>query len=245
VAAYAALAASGKTFLNIPCDVDIMKDGDFVQVDYVGRVKGTNDIFDLTKEDVAKKENVYNPKITYKPVTLIVGGGFILRGLDEALKDMKVGERKTFEVVPDKAFGDRRDDMVKPLPLARFKEQNIDPFPGAVINIGELRGRIMSVDGGRVKVDFNHPLAGKTLEYDLEIKALVEKQDEKVKSIVFYFTGIDEADVKIADGVAEISVLKDVDVVRPVKSVIAENAMKWCSLSKVKFVETFEDKPEK
>ena len=128
------MAASGKTFLNIPCDVDIMKDGDFVQVDYVGRVKGTNDIFDLTNEDVAKKENVYNPKITYKPVTLIVGGGFILRGLDEALKDMKVGERKTFEVAPDKAFGDRRDDMVKPLPLARFKEQNIDPFPGAVVN---------------------------------------------------------------------------------------------------------------
>jgi len=222
-----------------------MKDGDFVQVDYVGRVKGTNEIFDLTKEDVAKKENVYNPKITYKPVTLIVGGGFILRGLDEALKNMKVGERKTFEVAPDKAFGDRRDDMVKPLPLARFKEQNINPFPGAVINIGELRGRIMSVDGGRVKVDFNHPLAGKTLEYDLEIKALVEKQDEKVRSIVFYFTGIDEADVTIADGVAEISMLKDVDVVRPVKSMIAENAMKWCGLSKVKFVETFEDKPEK
>jgi FKBP-type peptidyl-prolyl cis-trans isomerase SlyD len=93
-----------------------------------------------------------------------------------------------------------------------------------------------------VKVDFNHPLAGKTLEYDLEIKALVEKQDEKVKSIVFYFTGIDDVDVKVADGTAEISVLRDVDIVRPVKSLIAENALKWCGVNKVKFVETFEDK---
>ena len=236
---------AARTFLNILCDVDIMKDGDFVQVDYVGRIKGTNEIFDLTNEDVAKKENVYNPKITYKPVTLIVGGGFILRGLDEALKGMKVGERKTFEVAPDKAFGDRRDNMVKPLPLARFKEQNIDPFPGAVMTIGELRGRIISADGGRVKVDFNHPLAGKTLEYDLEIKALVEEQSEKVKSIVFYFTGIGDVDAKVADGTAEINILKDVDVVRPVKSIIAETAIKWCGVNKVKFVETFENKPEK
>ena len=234
---------AARTFLNILCDLVIMKDGDFVQVDYVGRVKGTNEIFDLTMEDVAKKENIYNPKIKYRPVTLIVGGGFILRGLDEALKNMTVGERKTFEVAPDKAFGERRGDMVKPLPLARFKEQNMDPFPGAVINVGELRGRIMSVGGGRVKVDFNHPLAGKTLEYDLEIKALVEKQDERVKSIVFYFTGMDDVDVTVADGAAEIKILKDVDVVRPVKSVIAENAMKWCGVNKVKFVETFENAP--
>ncbi|MFH1623019.1 MAG: peptidylprolyl isomerase [Candidatus Aenigmatarchaeota archaeon] len=219
-----------------------MKDGDFVSVDYVGRVKGTNEIFDLTLEDVAKKENVHNPKILYRPVTLIVGGGFILRGLDEAIRDMKVGERRTFEVPPEKAFGERREDMVKPIPAARFKDQGIDPYPGAVISVGELRGRIVSADGGRVKVDFNHPFAGKTLEYELEVKALVETSEEKVKSVVFYFTGMDEVGVRIADGVAEIDILKDVDVVRPVKSVIAENAMKWCGVGKVRFVETFEKK---
>jgi FKBP-type peptidyl-prolyl cis-trans isomerase 2 len=217
-----------------------MKDGDFVSVDYVGRIKGTDEIFDLTLEDVAKKENVFNPKIKYKPVTLIVGGGFILRGLDDALREMKVGERKTFEVAPDKAFGEKRDDMMKPIPAARFKEQNIDPFPGAVINVGELRGRIVSMDGGRVKVDFNHPLAGKTLVYDLEVKAMVENAEERVKSIVFYFTGLDEVDAKVAGGAAEITILKDVDVVRPVKSMVAENVMKWCGVGKVRFVETFE-----
>ena len=109
-------------FLNVPGGVVIMQDGDFVSVDYVGRVKGTNEIFDVTIEDVAKKENVFNPKIKYKPVTLVVGGGFILHGLDEALHDMKVGERKTFEVAPEKAFGERRDELMKPIPAARFKE---------------------------------------------------------------------------------------------------------------------------
>lgn len=222
-----------------------MKDGDFVSVDYVGRVKGTNEIFDLTMEDVAKKEDAYNPKIKYKPVTLIVGGGFILRGLDDALKDMKVGEHKTFEVAPDKAFGERKDEMVKPMPLARFKEQRIEPFPGAVINIGELRGRIVSVDGGRVKVDFNHPLAGKTLVYDFEVKAAVEKPEEKIKSIVFYFTGIDDVDARVSDGAAELEILRDVDIVRPVKSMIAETAIRWCGVDKVKFIESFEHKAEK
>ncbi|MCX6820379.1 MAG: peptidylprolyl isomerase [Candidatus Aenigmarchaeota archaeon] len=222
-----------------------MQDGDFVSVDYVGRIKGTNEIFDVTIEDVAKKENAHNPKIKYKPVTLIVGGGFILRGLDEALHDMKVGERKTFEVAPEKAFGERRDDLIKPIPAARFKEQNIEPYPGAVVSIGEMRGRIMSVDGGRVKVDFNHPLAGKTLVYDLEVKSLVEKPEERVKSLVFYFTGMDEVDVKVVDKTADISILKDVDVVRPVKSMVAENVMKWCGVDKARFIETFEHKDEK
>lgn len=221
-----------------------MKDGDFVSVDYIGRIRGTNEIFDLTLEDVAKKENVFNPKIKYKPVTLIVGGGFILRGLDEALRDMNVGEHKTFEVAPDKAFGEKREDMVKPIPAARFKEQNIEPYPGAIINVGELRGRIVSVDGGRVKVDFNHPLAGKTLVYDLEAKAMVVKPEEKVKSIVFYFTGLDEVDAKVVDGAADITILKDVDVVRPVKSMVSENVMKWCGVGKVRFIETFEHRVE-
>ena len=71
-----------------------MKDGDFVTIDYVARVKDSGEIFDLTKEDLAKKEGVYKEKVEYKPVTFIVGANFVIRGLDEALHKMKVGDCK-------------------------------------------------------------------------------------------------------------------------------------------------------
>jgi len=221
-------------------DVVIMKPGDFVEVDYVGRIKDTGEIFDVTKEEVAKKEGVHNPKASYKPVVLIVGADFIIKGLDEALRGMKVGEKKKVGVPPEKAFGERKNELLRTIPLAKFKEQNLDPFPGAVVNIGNLRGRIVSADGGRVKVDFNHPLAGKTLEYEIEIKSVVKESVEKVKAVVKYFTGIEEVDVACEAAQAEINIKKDVDVTRPVKKMISDAVIKWCNVEKVKFVEIFE-----
>jgi FKBP-type peptidyl-prolyl cis-trans isomerase 2 len=217
-----------------------MKAGDFVEVDYVGRVKETGNVFDLTREDVAKKENVYNPEMSYNPVVLIVGADFIIKGLDEALRGMKVGEKKNVEIPSDKAFGPRKEEMVKLIPESRFKEQNLDPVPGAVVNIGMMRGLIVTASGGRVKVDFNHPLAGKTLEYEIEIKSQITEQKDKLKSIVTYFTGVDEVDVKLKGKVADVEIKKQVDITRPVKSMVANVATKWADVGKVRFVEVFE-----
>jgi FKBP-type peptidyl-prolyl cis-trans isomerase 2 len=219
-----------------------MKPGDFVEVEYIGRIKETGQIFDLTKEDVAKKEDVYSPKATYGPVVLIVGADFILKGLDKALRDMKVGDKKNVEIPPEGAFGEKKTELVQLLPLAKFKEQNLDPTPGAIVNIGVMKGRIVTVSGGRVKVDFNHPLAGKTLEYDIEIKSRLTGNVEKVKAVVNYFTGISEVDVEYKNGEVEIEIKKRVDVTRPVKSMVAQAVVKWCDADKVKFVEAFEKK---
>ncbi|MCS7123542.1 MAG: FKBP-type peptidyl-prolyl cis-trans isomerase, partial [Candidatus Aenigmarchaeota archaeon] len=71
-----------------------MNTGDFVYIDYVGRIKDTGEIFDLTKEDLAKKEGIYKPEIKYKPIPIIVDAKFILSGLNKALKEMKVGEKR-------------------------------------------------------------------------------------------------------------------------------------------------------
>jgi len=217
-----------------------MKPGDFVEVDYTGRIKDSGEIFDLTKEDIAKKENVYRPDVLYGPVVLIVGADFIIRGLDEALRGMNVGDKKNVEITPEKAFGEKKDELVKLIPAARFKEQNLDPVPGAIVNIGVTKGVIQSISGGRVKVDFNHPLAGKTLEYEIEIKSKVTDQKERIKAIVKYFTGIDEVDVVVKAEETEIEIKKKVDVARPVKSMMANAITKWCGLDKVKFIEVFE-----
>jgi len=218
-----------------------MNSGDFILVDFVGRIKDTREIFDITKEDVAKKELIYRPEFKYKPVPMIVDSNFILPGLNDALKEMKIGEKKTVDIPPEKAFGNRNPELIKLIPEARFKEQGTDATPGSFVTINQIRGRIISVDGGRVKVDFNHPLAGKVLEYELEILKKITELKEKIKSVFYYFTGLEEVEVIIKNEEAEINIKKKVNILVEAKERIAKTIIKWIKgIKKVKFIEEFE-----
>ncbi len=214
-----------------------MKDGDFVTIDYVARVKGTGEVFDLTREDTAKKENVYNEKVRYGPVTFIVGADFVIRGLDKVLHEMKVGEKKSVEILPEKGFGEHKEELVKLVPEAQLKQQKIDTTPGTYITVNNIRGKILSADGGRVKIDFNHPLAGKILQYEIEVKGVVTDKTEKIKSIVKYFTG-KEMEVRVGK---EVEIEAVVDMQRRLKEIIAGVISKWVGIDTVKFVDIFKN----
>jgi len=174
-----------------------MKVGDVVYIDFVGRIKDTNEIFDLTNEEVAKKEGIYNPNYSYKPIPVVVGFGMVVKGLDEALLGMNVGEEKVIEIPPEKAFGYRNENLVKTFNLSDFKKQDVEVKPGEYININGILGKVISVSGGRVMVDFNHPLAGKTLVYNVKIVKKVEDEVEKVKAVLeLYFKDTSKFEVK-------------------------------------------------
>jgi len=174
-----------------------MKVGDVVYIDFVGRIKDTNEIFDLTNEEVAKKEGIYNPNYSYKPIPVVVGFGMVVKGLDEALLGMNVGEEKVIEVPPEKAFGYRNENLVKTFNLSDFKKQDVEVKPGEYVNINGILGKVISVSGGRVMVDFNHPLAGKTLVYNVKIVKKVEDEVEKVKAVLeLYFKDSSKFEVK-------------------------------------------------
>lgn len=174
-----------------------MKVGDVVYIDYVGRIKDTNEIFDLTNEEIAKKEGIYNPNVTYKPIPVVVGFGFVIKGLDEALQEMNVGEEKVIEISPEKAFGKRDENLVKTFNLSDFKKQDVDVKVGEYVSINGILGKVISISGGRVMIDFNHPLAGKTLVYNVKIVKKVEDEIEKVKAMLeFYFKDVSKFDVK-------------------------------------------------
>jgi len=174
-----------------------MKVGDVVYIDFVGRIKDTNEIFDLTNEEVAKKEGIYNPNYSYKPIPVVVGFGMVVKGLDEALLGMNVGEEKVIEIPPEKAFGYRNENLVKTFNLSDFKKQDVEVKPGEYVNINGILGKVISVSGGRVMVDFNHPLAGKTLVYNVKIVKKVEDEVEKVKAVLeLYFKDTSKFEVK-------------------------------------------------
>lgn len=219
-----------------------MKSGEFVLVDYVGKLKDSGEIFDITKEDVAKKEGVYKENFRYGPVPIIVDADFVLPGLNGAIKNMEFGEKKTIELPPEKAFGKRSEELIKLVPESQFHSEGIEPKVGSYIEINKLRGKIMSIDGGRVKVDFNHPLAGKTLVYEIETVGIISETAEKVKAVVYYFIGVPSEDVKteVKEKEVEISFAKKIDILNEAKQTIADTIIKWVGIEKIKFVDVFE-----
>jgi len=216
-----------------------MKEGDFIRIDYVGRIKESGEIFDLTREDVARKNDIYNPNVSYKPVPIIIGAKMVIKGLEDALKKMKVGERKKIVVEPEDGFGKRNEKLIKLLPLSEFQRKDIIPQPGMWITVNNLRGKVLSVSGGRVKIDFNHPLAGKRLEYDVEIKEKITDTKEKIKAIFEFFLG-KEPDLEITIKEKEVTIKIREDIPRQAKLFISRVIKRWVKpIENIKFVEEF------
>jgi len=166
---------------------DKIANGDLVLVDYVGRVSNTGDIFDLTNEDKARSEGVYDEEADYGPVPVLIGHDYIVQGVEEALKNMKVGDSASIDVPSEKAFGQRSSDQVRTISESQFKESDVRAYPGSLIRVGGKRGKVIAKSSGRVKVDFNHPLAGKDLQYEVEIEQKVERAEDKIKKIAEYY----------------------------------------------------------
>ncbi|MBI2971200.1 MAG: peptidylprolyl isomerase [Candidatus Aenigmarchaeota archaeon] len=179
-----------------------MKNGDFIKIDYVGRLE-SGEIFDLTSETLAKKEHIFNPNIHYKPVPVVVGAGFVIPGLDKALLDVDVGGKKNVTVSPTEGFGDRDPKLVRVVQKKVFKDQQVEPKPGLVVDFSGIKGRVQSVAAGRVTIDFNNPLAGKKLNYELTVTTCITNPEEQAKAI-FEFFGVEKASVTFKDGTAEI-----------------------------------------
>lgn len=212
----------------------MMKKGDFIRVNYVGRLE-SGDIFDLTDEQVAKNEGVYNQNIKYKPMPIIVGENFLIKGLDDAIIKMRVGEKSSIDIKPQDGFGERNANLAKIIPRKVFKNEHVDPKPGMIVDFAGTKGRIQSVDAGRIRVDFNNPLAGKTLKYDIEITEMIDKTEDKIKSI-FEFFGIDKADIKIDNGDVTIEIMLPEPIKKKISSLILDNIS---DVKKVNFIETF------
>jgi peptidylprolyl isomerase len=106
-----------------------VKIGDNVSVDYIGSLNGT--VFDTSIETVAKENNLYTPNRTYEPLLLTVGKEQTIKGFDEGIVGMKVGESKTLIIPPEKAYGPKNPQMIQTIPIV----QNVPltrTFPKAV-----------------------------------------------------------------------------------------------------------------
>ena len=141
-----------------------------ISVNFTGKELLNGEVFDTTKETIAKEHDIYDPRRKFKPLTIIIGEREMLAKVEKELQTMKEGEERTVKLSVKDGFGERQAELVRVLPHKVFVEQKINPVPGLVINVGNAMGKVQSVSGGRVRVDFNHLLAGRELEYTVKIE---------------------------------------------------------------------------
>lgn len=234
-----------------------VKEGDFIRLEYTGKVQETGNVFDTTDENVAEEAGIKLDNKSYGAIPIIVGGGHVLKGLDEALIGMEEGEEKTVEITPEEGFGLRDPKLLQLIPMGEFKKQGMKPEVGMAITSDGETGIIRSVSGGRVRVDFNHELAGKNLEYNIRVVKEIEDDIDKVKSMIeLHYSApnldSDKHDIQIVDGVVRIAMdemakfdkkpYMDVTFARfRIARDIWENME---NVEKVEFVDVFEKKVE-
>jgi len=152
--------------------------GDFVVFNYIGKFEN-GEIFDTTYENIAKEAGIYMEDRTYGPLGANVGVGELIPGMDEALLGMEVGERKNITIPPEKGYGMPRDDLIINVPTSEFKKAGIEPIEGAYIMTDSGIAQITTIGEENVTLDFNHPLAGKTLVFEVEIVDVKKETSDK------------------------------------------------------------------
>lgn len=175
----------------------MIKEKDFIEIEYTGKLKEDNTVFDTTNKEIAKQNNLLSENEEYSPIIVCIGQGQIIKGLEKALVGKEANKQYTIEVKPEEAYGKKNAKLIQLISTSKFLKQKIQPMPGLQVNIDGMVGLIKTVSGGRTLVDFNHPLAGKELLYDIKINRIIKDDKEKINSMLKLSLGIKDADIKI------------------------------------------------
>ncbi|MCJ8170651.1 FKBP-type peptidyl-prolyl cis-trans isomerase [Atopomonas sediminilitoris] len=106
------------------------------------------------------------------PATFTVGDGSLLPGFEQALFGSRAGEQKSLAITPEQGFGQPNPQNVQRMPRDNFQDMELSEGLLVIFNDAanaELPGVVKALEGDTVVIDFNHPLAGKALTFDVEI----------------------------------------------------------------------------
>ncbi|HLC77522.1 MAG TPA: peptidylprolyl isomerase [Candidatus Nanoarchaeia archaeon] len=156
---------------------------DFIEIEFSSKIKD-GELFDSNiKEDLEKLHHGHSHNIKAKPLIFCIGQGMFLKGVEDFLLDKDLGTYN-IDLTPEKAFGPRLPQFVQTISAKVFREQKLNPYPGASFNFDGRVGKVLTVSGGRIMVDFNNPLAGKDVSYKVTVLRKVEDINEKIKAFI-------------------------------------------------------------
>ncbi len=159
------------------------KDGDFVKVEYSAWRVADGALVYTTDEKKAKEAGIFDKETRYGPQLVVLGKGMIVSGLENAIKGMNLNEKKTIELEPKDAFGERSIDLVRVMSIADFRKRDIEPYPGLRVDIDGLSAVVKSITSGRVLVDANHPLAGEKVKYEITVVGQPTSKEDKAMGL--------------------------------------------------------------
>lgn len=222
--------------------------GSLILIDYTAKVKDTQEVFDTTIEEDAKKHSLHDANVKYQPKLVSVGESWVLKGLDEALANTKMGDKLTVEVTPDKGFGTRDAGKVRMIPLRKLGEDADKVSVGDTIEVDDKKGIVRFIGSGRVQVDFNHRFAGKTILYDVNIVKSLETDDDKIQGILKRHIPIEDSKISFKKNanLLDVTVPEEIfraDGLQIMKHFIQLDLFKFVpTLEKINFIETYQNK---
>jgi peptidylprolyl isomerase len=229
-----------------------LQKGDFITIDYTAKVKETGEIFDTTLEETAKKQHLYKEGEIYESKLIVIGEGWVLKALDDSLTTMEIAKTSSVEIPQDKAFGARDPEKVRRVPLRNLTEKGITPALGARVDYGGKMATIRTVGAGRVLLDFNPPLAGKTLVYEVTVKKKLENNEEKLRALIHRRTpAVEENKFEFASEAKAVTIEMPEEAfylegIQVAKRGIALDIQKFLpDTTEIKFIETFKAEPKK
>ena len=169
-----------------------MEEGTIVHVDYELYNGESGDLIETTREDVAKEHEAHQEGRSYTPMVCVVGGGNLIPGFEAALADAKANKEIEVVIQPADAYGEKDPEQIETISIDKLRRAVRDPnalYLGAPVNIGGRQGYLSFLAAGRARIDYNHPMAGKTLKYNFKIVKVVEGKEEKVAALLESNTG--------------------------------------------------------
>jgi peptidylprolyl isomerase len=141
--------------------VEKVKNGMFVSVDYKGSLQN-GEVFDSSHGS--------------QPLEIQMGSGQLIKGFEKELLGMAINEKKVFTIEPDEAYGQRDENLTQSFARSDVPPE-LNPREGMTVGVKTPEGhqvpaRITHVDDEKLTLDLNHPLAGETLTFEIEVKGI-------------------------------------------------------------------------
>lgn len=151
--------------------------GDFVEINF--DIYANDKLVQTTDAKKGKEANLNSKK--FETETIVLGKNFILKALDEAILKKDSG---SLDLTADQAYGKRKKDLIKTFAKSAFDEQKLRPVVGATYDFNGMYGVVKSIVGGRITVDFNNPLSGKSIKVDYKVLKKVDDICDKISVIL-------------------------------------------------------------
>ncbi len=157
--------------------------GDLVRIRYTGRLASDRSVFETTDMALAQSSGVYSNTTPYGPRVVLFGRGAMIAGLEAGLLTLSPGQSGTFRIPAEKAFGPRFAELVRIMPEREFAKSGVQPQPNLIVAIDGIPALVKSVSSGRIMLDFNHPLAGQDLDYEVELIEIITDPAAKAQEL--------------------------------------------------------------